>query len=404
MQPEPVGAQAPDAVDPYEEGDDLRDAATASPLANPRGVGPAPTRRQAFDRPPPLPSVYPGTNTPVAPAAADPKSAPAAAEEANGASLAGEHPLVRELLLTPGHWHTWPAVAVLRWMLRQTASADTHRLVYRSKPSLDFPPGEVDEVELTGSGVVGLTLRAPGIAAPGSPLPTSDILRIIQDMRRGGALAPWLDGFGNRFMQAVETAQAQNNAAFALAIGGEIPTLRAVSNLVGRSAPLASDDAGSLDSTWNKAPRGALGLAPFFLGGVSAAGLTDLFAAFTGKGARVVEFAGSEVAVARPARIGVGAFGAVLGTRCRLASAGVDVVLEGGDDAASLKWASEPPRRRSLYDLATSYIGSPSPAARCYLEVDGAVVPPAALDIAELGGVAVLGRSTDPVRLPLANG
>ena len=188
MQPDPAVMPESSGIDPYDEVDDLREAATASPLADPRAVGPAPNRRQRIDRPPPLPSVYPGTNTPVAPVPAEPQSAPVASEP-NGAS-AGEHPLVRELLLTPGHWHTWPAVAVLRWMLRQTDSADTHRLVYRSKPSLDFPPGEVDEVELTGSGVVGLTLRAPGIAAPGSPLPTSDILRIIQDMRRGGALAP----------------------------------------------------------------------------------------------------------------------------------------------------------------------------------------------------------------------
>ena len=411
QQPEP--APMPEPVYEEDPADDLYEATTASPLANPSAVGPAPNRRTRSyaASPPPLPSVYPGTNTPVErpnPEAsardADAADAKADAGTANGDDLTGQHPLVRELLLTPGHWHLWPAVAVLRWMMRQAKGNDTHRLLYRSMPSLDFPPGEVVEVELTGSGVVGLTLRAPGIAAPGSPLPTSDIMRIIQDRRRGGALAPWLDGFGDRFMQAVETAQAQNNAAFALAIGGEIPTLSAVSNLVGRSAPLASDENGSLDSTWIKKPRGALGLAPFFLGGSSAAGMKDLYEAYTGAAARVVEFAGAVVATARPARLGVGAFGAILGTRSRMASAGVEVVLEGGDDEGLLKWAEEPPRRRSLYDLAEAYIGGPSPAVRCYLEVDGAAVPPAALGLAELGGVAVLGRTPDPVRLPLANG
>ena len=397
-QPETVRMPASSGYDLYDERDaarDLHDAATASPLVNPAAVGPAPKRLvQTSDRPPPA-RVRPGTSTTLAE-----KAKP----DANGDGLAGAHPLIRELLLTPGHWHIWPAVAVLRWMLRQASDADTHRLLYRSKPSLDFPPGEVDEVDLSGSGVVGLTLRAPGIAAPGSPLPTTDILRVIEDQRRGGALAAWLDGFGDRFMQTVEAAQAQNNAAFALAIGGEIPTLRTVSNLVGRSAMLASDKHGSLDNTWRKAPRGALGLAPFFLGGISAASMKDLFEAFTGIAVRVVEFAGAVVGVGRPARLGVGAFGAVLGTSCRLAAAGVEVVLEGGDDEASLKWAREPLRCRSLYELAVSYIGGPSPVTRFYLEIDGAMVPPAALGVAEFGGVAVLGRPTGRVRLPLAKG
>ncbi len=339
----------------------------------------------------------PGTSLPLAAESQAARTRPSGA----GAVDAGQHPLIRELLLTPGHWHIWPAVAVLRWMLRQT-NADGGRLAYRSKPSLDFPPGEIDEVELTGTGIVGLVLRSPGIAAPGSPLPTADIQRIMQDQRHGGAIARWLDGFGDRFMQAVETAQAQNNVAFALASGGEIPTLRAVSQIVGRSAPLASDRNATLEPTWNRPPHGALGFAPFFMGAISAANLQDLVEAFTGLTVRVIEFAGAVVGNARPARLGVGAFGAILGTTCRLAAAGVEVVLEGGTDAAALKWGREAQRGRSLYALAAAFIGAPSPTVRFYLEVDPAVVPAAELDVAELGGLAVLGRATDALRLPIA--
>ena len=354
--------------------------------------------RRALDPKPPEARVYPGTDVPLA----DKLETARARRRAEDAALVGQHPLIRDLLLTPGNWRIWPAVAVLRWMLRQT-SADGGRLVYRSKPSLDFSPGEIDAVELTGSGVVGLLLRSPGIAAPGSPLPTADILRIMQDQRRGGVIAQWLDGFGDRFMQSVESAQAQNNVAFALASGGEIPTLRAVSRIVGHSAPLASDRHASLQSTWNEPPHGALGLAPFFMGAISRANLKDLVEAFTGLAARIIEFAGADVANTRPARLGVGAFGAMLGNHCRLAAAGVEVVLKGGTDASSLKWGRELPRRRSLYALAAAFVGAPSPEVRFYLELDAAVLPAAELGVAELGGVAVLGRAEDVVRLPLAH-
>ena len=387
-----------EVLDETDEARDLRRAATVSPLVD-TGVGSAPDLDEpSLPEAPPPPRTYPGTPAPLADGSPVRRSPKATSDR----EPAGEHPLVRELLLTPGHWHIWPAVAVLRWMLRQ-ASTNTHRLMYRSKPSLDFPPGEVEEVELTGSGVVGLTLRAPGIAAPGSPLPTADIVRIIEDQRHGGAMAAWLDGFGDRFMQAVETAQAQSNAAFALAVGGEIPTLRTVSNLIGRSATLAADETGALDGTWTKPPRGALGLAPFFLGALSAANLTDLVAAYTGLPATVTEFAGARVAVARPARIGVVSFGAMLGTSCVLAAAGVEVAVDGGSDPASLKWAREGARRQSLYRLAVAFIGGPSPTTRFYLDIDGAVVPPGALGSVQLGGVAVLGQSSDRVRLALAN-
>ena len=207
-QPEPVATSDPGTLNVLAETDEmrqLRHAATPSPQVDAGMAGPASARTDpALDQPPPRPRLFPGTDKPVVESGRG-RGRLAPSEQA---ALAGEHPLVRELLLTPGHWHLWPAVAVLRWMLRQ-ASGDRGRLLYRSKPSLDFPPGEVEDVELTGGGSVGLTLRAPGIAAPGTPLPTSDIQRIIDDQRRGGAIAAWLDGFGDRFMQVVEVAQAQ---------------------------------------------------------------------------------------------------------------------------------------------------------------------------------------------------
>ena len=416
--PESAATDAPpqDEADELRELRELRESAVPSPLSGGDVAAPERSTQLRGDEPPPA-RTYPGTRVPLSEKLESArmrrgggggrgrgrKGKKKGPRSTDGVVDAGQHPLIRDLMLNPGPWHIWPAVAVLRWMLRH-ASSDARRLMYRSKPSLDFPPGEVEEVELTAGGIVGLVLRAPGIAAPGSPLPTSDILRIMQDQRRGGALATWLDGFGDRFMQAVETAQAQNNVAFALATGGEIPTLRAASHLVGNSAPLASDRNAVLSSTWTQPPRGALGLAPFFCGPISASKLIDLVEAFTSVPVRVVEFAGATVAVARPSRIGIGAFGAMLGVSCTLASAGVEVILEGGDDANALKWAREPSRRRSLYTLSGAFIGAPSPVARFYLEIDAAVVPAAALDEACFGGLAVLGTATGTVRVPLANG
>ena len=142
------------------------------------------------------------------------------ATEAGGgevAASAATHPLAREVLFNPSEWSIWPAVAVLRWMLRTRRESS---IVYRSHPSLTFAASEIKDVAFNANGVE-LTLSAPGLAAPGTILPTSDIARIVADARApgGGALALWLDGPGDLFMQLVETSRARHSDAFALATG-----------------------------------------------------------------------------------------------------------------------------------------------------------------------------------------
>jgi len=310
------------------------------------------------------------------------------------------HPLVQDLLLEPSKWQIWPAVAVLRWMLRGNPP-DPRSMAYRSKPSLNFSAGEIDDVAIDATGVE-LTLNAPGLAGPGSPLPTSLIARIINDQRRGGALAKWLDGPGDRFMQMAELGQTENNVAFSLATGDEPQQLLAVRHLIGNSAPLSADPDAALSDTWTRLPSGAIGLAAFFIGPVTASNLQHLFKAFTGLPVRTVEFAGAEVLTLLPARLG-GSFGAILGKTCRLATAGIEIVIEGESSPDAPRWARERTRRRSLHLLAIAYIGSDSPEARLYLTLDPGNAPPAKLDgFTELGGLAILGQAMSPVRLPLA--
>ena len=310
-----------------------------------------------------------------------------------------DHPLAQDILLNPSRWRIWPAVAVLRWMLRGATQRD-RRIVYRSRPSLSFAGSEIDDVAIEG-GQVNLVLTAPGLAAPGSPLPTSDIARIMEDRRRGGALATWLDGPGDRFMHAVETAHARNNAAFALATGGRIEALYSVSRLVGLTAPLAAHADGRLADAYVDEPLGAVGLAGLFVGPVSASGLGELLRTFTNLPVEVDEFTGAETPVLRPARMG-SPLGRILGRTCRLPAAGIEVIVSGGSETDARGWAEDPVRRRSLHLLALVYIGSPSPAVRLFLTLAPDNVPPAALDgKATLGGMAVLGRAERPVRLPL---
>ena len=310
------------------------------------------------------------------------------------------HPLVQDLLLKPGRWQIWPAVAVLRWMLRGNP-LDPRSIMYRSRPSLHFSTGEIDDIAIDEAGIE-LTLSAPGLAAPGSPLPASYIARIIDDRRRGGALAKWLDGPGDRFMQMAELALAESNMAFALATGGEIHQLLTIGRLIGSSAPLSADRDAVLSSTWKRAPSGAIGLAAFFVGPVTASNLQQLFEAFTGLAVRTVEFAGAEVLTLRPARLG-SSFGAILGSKCRMPAAGIEIVLDGESNPEAPKWARERARRRSLHLLAISYLGSSSPEARLYLTLDPGNAPPAKLGgQTELGGLAVLGQAVSTVRLPLA--
>ena len=324
----------------------------------------------------------------------------AASESAEPAPQTGmDHPLIQDLILSPSRWRIWPAIAVLRWVLR-SASKNVRRIVYRSKPSLQFSTAEIEDIGVEESGVE-ITLAAPGIAAAGSPLPTSDIARVIDDQRAGGALASWLDGPCDRLMHAVEAAQASSSAAFALACGEQVDAWRMMVNLAGRSAPLAASAGGVLSDTWTRPAVGGVGLAAMFVGTASAAGLAEVVRAFTGLPAEVTEFAGADIEVLRPLRIG-GTFGSMLGRTCPSPAAGINLTIRGGSNPGALRWARDPERRTSLRFLVLTYLGTPLPQARIFLELHPSNVPAAATHAeTALGGVAVLGASTRPVRLPL---
>ncbi len=308
------------------------------------------------------------------------------------------HPLIGSLLLEPSEWRIWPAVAILRWLLSSPGAE--RPVLYRSLPSLGFPTAEIHDVTI-GESKIELTVTAPGLASAGSAMPASYIARIIDDWRRGGALAEWLDGLTDRFMQATELAEARNNMAFSLATGGEVHLLNSLGRMVGNAATLSANADGELSSSWARTPSGAVGLAAFFVGEATMSGLEQLVAAFAGLPVRGLEFAGAEVATLRPARVG-GRFGAILGAKCRLAAAGVELIMEGGSNPDALRWGQQRVRRESLHRLAAAYIGSQSPEMRFFLELDPENAPPATLDGGtELGGVAILGKAESPVLLPL---
>lgn len=310
---------------------------------------------------------------------------------------ARSHPLARDLLFNPTTWRIWPAVAILRWMLRRARRVGD--LMFRSKPSIAFAGAEIQDVALQ-EGHIDLVLSAPGLAAPGSSLPLADIARVVADMQPPGrgALAAWLDGPGNRFMQAVEAAQARNNAAFALATGGRIEALKLFAELAGRSAPLTAHRGGRLVSFLAAEPNGAIGLGALFIGPASASGLAALVAAFTSLPVQVQEFTGDETPVLRPARLGQ-PIGQVLGRSCHLASAGVAVIINGGSDEKSQAWATIPERRQSLSMLCGTYIGSATPTAQLFLELNANNVPLATLGMSALGVASVLGPPKGRVRL-----
>ena len=315
-----------------------------------------------------------------------------------------QHPLVQELMFNPQSWRIWPTVAVLRWVLRQ-APIGMRRLIYRSLPSLKFTTSEIEDVAIQTAGIGGVevTLGAPGLAADGSPLPTTDIARIIADRQQGGGLGLWLDMPGDRFMHLAERSLARHSAAFALATGGDIRAVSTAADLVGRSAPLAARANGVLMDAWNREPVGAIGLAAMFMGAPSAVGLAGVVGAFTRLKVTIEEFSGAEVSVLRPTFVG-GRFGSMLGRRCTLPSAGVSIVVCGGADPQAREWAQQARRRASLYRLAHAYIGSHVPTAHIFLTLDANNAPSAMLGRSALGGLAVLGEATRSVRLPLANG
>lgn len=309
------------------------------------------------------------------------------------------HPLAQDLLLDPSRWQIWPAVAVLRWLYRN-AGDGARQIFYRSRVSLAFSGSEIADVAVREGGM-DLTLNAPGLAALGSSLPTSDIDRIIRDQRQGGGIAAWLDGPGDRFMQAVEAAETRNNAGFALSKGGGIEALRILGDLIGRTAVLEARPGGALLGSGAREPEGTAGLSRLFIGPISASGLASLFEAVTNLPVTVREFSGAEVPVRSPARVGM-PFGRILGSRCHLATAGVEVFIDGGTKPEAQEWARDPIRRRSLHYLYAAYVGSDSPSVQIFLRLASGNASPSALDgAATLGGAAVLGEADRAVRIPL---
>ncbi|MCY4305554.1 MAG: type VI secretion system baseplate subunit TssG [Aestuariivita sp.] len=312
------------------------------------------------------------------------------------------HPLVIDLLLNPTQWEIWPAVAVLRWMISQFPE-QRRELFYQSKPSLGFPASEIHDIDLSNeSSNLKLTLTAPGLACYGSALPTAYIARIVADTYRprGGAIAAWLDGFTNRFMQALESAKMLSSAAFALATAGNVPALRRVSDIAGHTAPLRALPSHRLHEEPSSKPSGATGLAAYFLDNPSAVGLIACLRAFTNLSVRVEEFVGAQVRVLRPARIGSPIM-RILGMRSEVPAAGINVILDGGKIMSARYWARDSARRRSLRLICSRYIGNPSITVRLFLDLDKDNVDRAKLGESALGGMAILGIPSKLIRLPL---
>ena len=312
------------------------------------------------------------------------------------------HPLAQGLLLEPTAWRLWPAVAVLRWLLEGNTSEE-RQIFYRAIPSLKFASSEIVEVAFDSRGF-DLYLSAPGIASPGSALPTADVERIIADFQRGGGIAAWLDAINDRFMHAVESSVARSNTAFALATSGRFHELGLFGNMAGSTAPLTATATGVVQSNgWMEEPAGAIGLGRLFLGPISASGLAALFEAMTELPTRVEEFTGGEVAVLRRMRIGSPLGGGMLGSSCFLAAAGIRIIIDGRSGSEAREWARNRERRRSLHKLASSYIGSSSPSVEIFLELPPDAISPAALDgSTAIGGLAILGKAGSDVRIPLA--
>ena len=313
------------------------------------------------------------------------------------------HPLVQSLMLDPSRWRIWSAVAVLRWVQRRSGmnvEVDPLRLVYKSYPSLSFSPSEVRDIALLPDRVE-IVLNAPGLASDGSPLPTSDVARIVADHRRGGAMSSWLDAITDVFVHALESMLARSRAAFSIATGGGVDAHLLASQLAGRTASLFARADGALGPGMARECSGAIGFTGMFLGPPSASGLRSLCEAFTGLEVRVEEFSGVDLPISRPSRIGR-PIGGLLGRRCRLPSSGVVVHLDGGSDVSAQRWASERVRRRALHMLAVSYVGGVLPVVRIVLWLDAGNAPPAALRCgASIGGLLVLGRAKRRVRLRL---
>lgn len=315
----------------------------------------------------------------------------------------GEHSLLADLFDNPASWPLWPAVALLRWMLRNRNRENRfRRLVYRSLPSIAFRSNEIQGVAMGGD-AIDLTLTAPGIAAPGSPLPLSDIARIAAESRPPGrgAISAWLDGPTDLFMQVSETARSRHSTAFSLATGGEIHAVRQAARLAGITAPLDAEPEHRLKGQPTLDPAGAIGLAAFFVAAPSARGLEALLTAFTGIPAEVIEFTGKRVRSLRPATMNAPLM-RTMGLFCTVPAGGVDVVLDGGGDESARRWAEDPERCASLRLLCERYLGASGVGCDLYLDISATNAKAATLGESMLGGMAVLGTSqADSVRVPL---
>ena len=313
--------------------------------------------------------------------------------------LAIGHPLIQNLMSVPQRWRLWPAVALLRWMERKEAWKG-RSVTYRTNPALCFAGSEISDLRFS-TDRVAIVLNAVGIACAGSPLPATDIARIVADSRLRGALNEWLDGICDRFMHALECMQSQSHSAFAIATGAHLEAHALASVVAGTTTPLHAAPDGAIFRGPNREPARAIGLAGLFVGTASARGMEALFATVTGLSVGVKEFTGAEIDIARPAGLGC-RMGRLLGRRCLSPEAGVEVHIEGAGSADAQKWAHDGVRRRSLHTLALVYVGSGTPAVRFLLWLDPESAPEGRLDgTMALGGMAVLGSATSRIAIPI---
>ena len=364
--------------------------APPDPASGPPPAGSAPTSPEV--RPAvagEAPAAPPGSSS--RPAAAVPASEASRSESSQEGKAALRHPLVQDLLLNPTRWRLWPAMAILRWLQRQMRK-NRIRVVYRTRPTLSFPASEIADIYFVRPNELQIVVNALGLANAGSALPSADIARIIADYRSGGALASWLDMVADRMLHAAETSVARSVSPFACAMGGFPEADSVLPSLVGHDGVLSESRPDGLSLTRRAGARRLTALGALFVGIPTAHGLARAFEGFTSLHARVIEFTGAPLDVARPARLGAG-FGRVLGSRRIVAEGGVTVRLNDGpacEDAVA--WASDPVRIRSLYELARTYIGdaSPKPSIELVVRTDElSPVAPGARN-ALLGGCAML--------------
>ena len=320
---------------------------------------------------------------------------PVAAVSRSGLSKEGKaalrHPLVQDLLLNPTRWRLWPAMAILRWLQRQMRR-NRIRIAYRTRPTLSFPTSEIADIYFVRPNELQIVVNALGIANAGSALPSADVARIVADYRSGGPLALWLDMVADRMLNAAEASVAQSASPFACAMGGFPEADSMLPSLVGHDGVVAESRSGSLSPAHRADARRLHALGALFLGVPTAHGLARAFEGFTSLHARVIEFTGAALDIARPARLGAG-FGRVLGSRRIVPEAGVTVRLNDGPTCEdAVEWANDPVRIRSLHELARTYIGdsSPEPSIDLVVRTDelSALVPGSRNAL--LGGCAML--------------